>query len=184
MDRSDRAFLDRVRERFSAPVLSVPPGPEIRRRLYGALLGAAAASLGVSSSQALRSEAVQEWQAQYAPKPGTWRTAAEARGLRPILRDSELQKWMRLMPHDSTPRSAWWDPENQALWVLPDGSDQSEVQLFTSASKPPSRSSAPRLLGTGWAALEVLESVEIGRPEATQRPLRKSPNRDPREWNF
>lgn len=184
MDRSDRAFLDRVRERFSAPVFTLPRRTEIRRRLYGALLGAGAATLGMSSSQALRNEAMQQWQAQHAPKPGTWRLAAEARGLRSILRDAELQKWMKLMPRDSTPRSAWWDPENQALWVLPDGSDQSAVQLFTSAAKPASRSSLPRLLGAGWAALEALESLEITRSAAAVQRPRKNPTRDPREWNF
>jgi hypothetical protein len=184
MDGSHHAVLDWLRERVSAPVLVLPRGPEIRRRLYGALLGAGAAALGVSSSDSLRNEGVAAWQAQHAPRPSTWRTAAEARGLRPILRDAELQRWMRLMPRDSTPRSAWWDPENQALWVLPDGSEESGVQLFTTRSKPDSRSSAPRLLGTGWVALEALESAEIVRSKPTKRPPRKSPSRDPREWNF
>jgi hypothetical protein len=91
---------------------------------------------------------------------------------------------MRLMPRDSTPRSAWWDSINQALWILPDGSEQSGVQLFTSLSKPDSRPPMPHLLGAGWKALEALESLEISRSFAPHRPSRKSQVRDPREWNF
>ncbi len=109
---------------------------------------------------------------------------AASHGLRPVNQDYDFQKWMRHMPRDTTPGTVWWDQGHQALWILPDGSDESALQLFTLNPQPGKDETLLKPLGAGWAALEEFESVPIRRAPPPERKAAARPARDPREWNF
>jgi hypothetical protein len=184
MDWTDHRLLDRLRNHLSPPVLALSSSPAVRRRLYGALLLALAAALGLNSTATIRERAVLEWQARHPPAPRIWRAAAASRGLRSAHKDYDFQKWMRHMPRDTTPGSVWWDGSHRALWILPDGSDESPLQLFTLNPQPVNAPPSLRPLGVGWAALEEFESVSIHTSPIPERKPTARTIRDPREWNF